>query len=83
MVKYSCHRKKQQKKGGYFTMEYSTKILIADENAAARANMKEGLLRAGYHNVEEATNGEETLNLIRQFAYTYRVSNNQQAYSLN
>ena len=26
---------------------------------------------------------EQTLNLIRQFAYTYRVSNNNQAYSLN
>ena len=26
---------------------------------------------------------EQTLNLIRQFAYTYRVSNNQQAYRLN
>ena len=47
-------------------MEYSTKILIADENAAARANMREGLLRAGYRSVEEATNGEETLNLIRR-----------------
>ncbi len=26
---------------------------------------------------------EQTLNVIRQFAYTYRVSNNNQALSLN
>ena len=26
---------------------------------------------------------EQTLNLIRQFAYTYRASNNNQALSLN
>ena len=26
---------------------------------------------------------EQTLNLIRQFAYTYRVTNNNQALSLN
>ena len=26
---------------------------------------------------------EQTLNVIRQFAYTYRVSNNNQAFCLN
>ena len=42
-------------------MEYKTKILIADESPAVRANLREGLLRAGYHNVEEAANGEEAV----------------------
>ena len=42
-------------------MEYKTKILIADESPASRANMREGLLRAGYRNVEEAANGEEAV----------------------
>ena len=40
-------------------MEYTTKILIADENTASRLSMREGLLRAGYHNLEEASNGED------------------------
>ncbi len=42
-------------------MEYTTKILIADESPANRAAMREGLLRAGYRNLEESVNGEETL----------------------
>ena len=42
-------------------MEYKTKILIADESPAWRAQTKEGLLRAGYRNVEEAVNGEEAV----------------------
>ena len=42
-------------------MEYSTKILIADESPASRTTLREGLLRAGYRNVEEAANGEEAL----------------------
>ena len=42
-------------------MEYKTKILIADESPASRASMREGLLRAGFHNVEEAANGEEAV----------------------
>lgn len=45
-------------------MEYTTKILIADESPASRSTMREGLLRAGYRNVEEAGNGEETLQKI-------------------
>ena len=47
-------------------MEYKTKILIADENAASRASVREGLLRAGYHSVEEAANGEEAMLKISQ-----------------
>ncbi len=42
-------------------MEYKTKILIADESPAVRSNLREGLLRAGYLNVEEAVNGEEAV----------------------
>lgn len=42
-------------------MEYNTKILVADESPAARSTLHEGLSRAGYHNVEEASNGEEAL----------------------
>ena len=42
-------------------MEYKTKILIADEGAANRMQIREGLLRAGYRNIEEASNGEEAL----------------------
>lgn len=48
-------------------MEYATKILIADESAAGRASIKEGLLRAGYRNVEEASNGEETMLKLTRF----------------
>ncbi len=42
-------------------MEYTTKILIADENAAQRQSLCNELARAGYRNIEEATNGEEAL----------------------
>lgn len=39
----------------------NVKILIADENNIQRAAMKEALSRAGYHFIEEATNGEDAL----------------------
>lgn len=39
----------------------ATKILIADENAKTRSSLCEELKRAGYRNIEEATNGEEAL----------------------
>ncbi len=42
-------------------MEYTTKILIADESAAERATLRTGLQQAGYRNIEEAINGEEAL----------------------
>ncbi len=42
-------------------MEYSTKILIADENPADRKSLREGLMSAGYRNIEEATDGEDAL----------------------
>ncbi len=42
-------------------MEYTTKILIADENPAARLALREGLKNMGYRNVEEALDGEDVL----------------------
>ena len=42
-------------------MDSNIKILIADENHASRASIKDGLLSAGYKYIEEATNGEEAI----------------------
>lgn len=46
-------------------MEYNnsrnSKILIADENAASRQTLRDNLYRAGFRNVEEASNGEDAL----------------------
>ena len=48
-------------------MENNAKILIADENPAARQTLLSELRRAGYRNVEEATNGEEALIKIGRY----------------
>ena len=40
-------------------MELNTKILIADENLEQRNFLKENLFRAGYRNVDIASNGED------------------------
>ena len=45
-------------------MEYTTRILIADESQSQRATLREGLMHAGYRHIEEATNGEEALSRI-------------------
>ncbi len=42
-------------------MEINAKILIADENPQTRHATKEGLIRKGYRNIDEALNGEEAL----------------------
>ncbi|MBO5898199.1 MAG: sporulation transcription factor Spo0A [Clostridia bacterium] len=42
-------------------MEYTTRILIADESQSQRMTLREGLTRAGYRHIEEASNGEEAL----------------------
>ncbi|MBQ8408137.1 MAG: sporulation transcription factor Spo0A [Clostridia bacterium] len=42
-------------------MEYTTKILIADENSSQRAMLKECFMRAGCRYIEEAVNGEDAL----------------------
>lgn len=44
-----------------------TKILIADENAAQRQSLKNELIRSGYRNIEEASNGEEALVKIGRY----------------
>ncbi len=48
-------------------MEITTKILIADENAAQRQSLKNELIRYGYRNIEEAANGEEALVKIGRY----------------
>ena len=48
-------------------MEYTTKILIADENSNQRQMLRDGLARAGYRFIEEASNGEEALSKIGRF----------------
>lgn len=48
-------------------MEKTTKILIADENAASRQSLMSELRRAGYASVELAANGEEALHKIDRF----------------
>lgn len=45
----------------YLQMELNSKILIADENIEQRNFLKENLYRAGYRNVDVATNGEDAL----------------------
>ena len=47
-------------------MDTTVKILIAEESAAERHNLREGLRRAGFGNVEEATNGEEALQKLKR-----------------
>lgn len=47
-------------------MEITTKILIADENAAQRQTLLGELRRAGYINIELAANGEEALEKIER-----------------
>ena len=42
-------------------MEYTTKILIADENSSQRALIKDCFLRVGCRYIEEAVNGEDAL----------------------
>jgi DNA-binding NtrC family response regulator len=42
-------------------METNAKILVADENIQTRHSTKDALLRKGFRNVDEATNGEEAL----------------------
>ena len=48
-------------------MEYhDTRILIADENPASRAQLREALNRAGYRHIEEATGGDDAINKIER-----------------
>ncbi|MDY3846116.1 MAG: sporulation transcription factor Spo0A [Eubacteriales bacterium] len=45
-------------------MDYNTKILIADENATARKELRDTLVRIGFRYADEAYNGEDALNKI-------------------
>ncbi|MGM9597188.1 MAG: sporulation transcription factor Spo0A [Eubacteriales bacterium] len=45
-------------------MDNTTKILIADENQTSRQTIADGLRRAGFSAIYEASNGEEALELI-------------------
>ena len=48
-------------------MEYhDTRILIADENPAGRAQLREALNRAGYRHIEEATGGDDAIAKIER-----------------
>ena len=43
---------------------HDTHILIADENSAGRAQLRDALARAGYRRIEEAATGDEALTRI-------------------
>ena len=47
-------------------MDYTTRILIADENSSGRALLKDSLMRSGYRMIDEATNGDEALSKIER-----------------
>ena len=48
-------------------MEYNAKILIADENPGQRQLLRDGLARAGYRFIEEASNGDEAMKKLERF----------------
>ena len=52
-------------------MEYNAKILIADESSTERQLLRDALIRAGYNYkmIDEAANGEETLQKLRHGRY--------------
>ena len=47
-------------------MEYTTKILIADENNSQRNMLRDALSRSGCRYIDEAANGEEALSMINR-----------------
>ena len=50
-------------------MEHDIKILIVNENAAERQQLREGLNRRGYRFLDEASNGEEALQKLCRNRY--------------
>ncbi len=56
-------------------MELTAKLLIADESAAERAALREGLRRAGYTQIDEVQNGEEALHRIKHGRYDAAIVN--------
>ncbi|MBQ9780336.1 MAG: sporulation transcription factor Spo0A [Clostridia bacterium] len=49
-----------------FTNHSSIKVLIADESSTERNQLRDILHRAGFHMIEEASNGEDALQKIEQ-----------------
>ena len=47
-------------------MEKQAKLLIADESQEERRHLRDFLRNEGYHNIEEATNGEEAVSKINR-----------------
>ncbi len=47
-----------------FSSHSNIKILIADENAGQRAHLRDTLHRAGFHMIDEASNGDDALQKI-------------------
>ncbi len=45
-------------------MEKATKLLLVDESAEERRKMREYLWNNGFHNIDEASNGEDAVNKI-------------------
>ena len=56
-------------------MDFNKKILIADENAGERQVLRDGLARAGFRLVDEASNGEEALQKLRRNRYDAALIN--------
>ncbi len=56
-------------------MERNAHILIADESLAERHHLREGLLRAGYRSIDEAANGEEALQRLKNGRYDAAILN--------
>ncbi|MBR4014030.1 MAG: hypothetical protein IKJ00_07020 [Clostridia bacterium] len=54
-------------------MEKTIKILIADENAAQRQSLQNELCRAGYANIEQASNGEDALTKIHRLHLIFSI----------
>ena len=50
------------------TMDKTKRILIADESPDQRRALRENLQRAGFHQIEEAANGEDALMKIDKTA---------------
>ncbi len=70
MVKYYC---KKYPVGGIKNMEKNIKILIADENEVERKRTADGLRRAGFHRIDEVSNGEDALSKISDGAYDIAI----------
>lgn len=55
-------------------MEYTTKILIADENNAQRSILREALSRAGCKYIDETISGEDALSLVNRIHHDVLIA---------